>query len=189
LATSIPCYLFHASLAKNNPLKCYFYIYKGKNKNRVKKNLRGKRVRCSSSKKHEKSAKEPWLIVTSIPTNQLTAKQIIDMYKSRMQIEEYFRDLKNTKNGFGLRHCRSFQKDRLNVALLIGGIAAFMLWIIGIITIQKNMHFSFQSNTLKSRNVLSVFSIGWQVIKQKHLSFSAFDIKLAIVRMKLCAFA
>jgi hypothetical protein len=189
LATPTPYYLFKAYLAKENPLKCYFYIYKEKHKNRVKKNLRGKKVRCSSSKKHEKSAKEPWLIVTSISTDQLKAKQIIDIYKSRMQIEEYFRDLKNTKNGFGLRHCRSFQKDRLNVALLIGGIAAFMLWIIGLMTIQKNMHFSFQSNTLKSRNVLSVFSIGWQALKQKHLSFNPFDIKLAIIRMKLCAFA
>lgn len=38
------------------------------------------------------------------------------MYRKRMQIEY---DLKNTRNGFGLRHCRSYQADRLNVALLI----------------------------------------------------------------------
>lgn len=185
-ATEVPSYLFQAFLAKKNPLKCYFYIYKGKNKNRIKKNLRGQKVQCSSSKKHAKAAKEPWLIVTSLPTEQLNAKQIIDIYKLRMQIEEYFRDLKNTKNGFGLRHCRSFQKDRLNVALLIGGISTFMLWMIGLMAIQKNIHFSFQSNTLKSRKVLSVFSIGWQALKQKYRSFKQPDFDQAIMQIKLC---
>ncbi len=95
LATTIPSYLFEAWLAKDNPLKCYFFIYKGKNKNRTKKNLRGKKVQCSSSKKHAKAAKEPWLLVTSLSIEQFNAKQMIDIYKSRMQIEEYFRDLKH----------------------------------------------------------------------------------------------
>ena len=103
-----------------------------------------------------------------------------------MQIEEYFRDLKNTKNGFGLKHCRSFQKDRLNVALLIGGISTFMLWMIGLMAIQKNIHFSFQSNTLKSRKVLSVFSIGWQALKQKYRSFKHADFEQAMLEIQLC---
>lgn len=187
LATRIPSYLFETFLAKDNRLKCYFYVYKGKNKNRVKKNLRGQKVQCSSSKKHAKAAKEPWLLVTSLSTEQFNAKQIIDIYKSRMQIEEYFRDLKNTKNGFGLRHCRSFQKDRLNVALLIGAISTLMLWIIGLMAIQKNIHLSFQSNTLKNRKVLSVFSTGWQTLKQRYRSFKQRDIEWAIQEITLCA--
>lgn len=189
LATAIPSYLFQSLLAKVNPLKCYFYIYKGKPQNRIKKNLRGKKVQCSVSKKHSRSAREPWLIVTSLPTEKLNAQQVISIYKKRMQIEEYFRDLKNTKNGFGLRHCRSFQKDRLNVALLIGAIAAFLLWIIGLIAKKKNIHFSFQANTIKSRNVLSVFSIGWQIIKQPYLSFKKIDVQLALLEIKLYASA
>ena len=122
-----------------------------------------------------------------LPTEQFNAKQIIDIYKSRMQIEEYFRDLKNTKNGFGLRHCRSFQKNRLNVALLIGAISTLMLWIIGLMAIEKKIHFSFQSNTLKNRKVLSVFSIGWQTLKQRYLSFKQRDIEWAIREITLCA--
>lgn len=187
LATTIPSYLFETLLAKDNRLKCYFYVYKSKNKNRIKKNLRGKKVQCSSSKKHAKAAKEPWLLVTSLSIEQFNAKQIIDIYKSRMQIEEYFRDLKNTKNGFGLRHCRSFQKNRLNVALLIGAISTLMLWIIGLMAIQKKIHFSFQSNTLKNRKVLSVFSIGWQTLRQRYRSFKQIDIEWAIREITLCA--
>ena len=88
---------------------------------------------CSSSRKHAKSAGEPWLLVTSIEPGKITAKEVISINKLRMQIEEYFRDIKNTKNGFGLRHCRSFNKGRLNIVLLIAAISALLLWMIGLI--------------------------------------------------------
>ena len=84
-----------------------------------------------------------------------------------MQIEEAFRDLKNTRNGFSLRHCRSFETERLNVALLIAAIAMLLLWIIGLMAKQQKHHVLFQANTVHHRNVLSVFTIGWQYIKRK----------------------
>ena len=189
VASSVPVYLFQTLLAKANPITCYFYLYKDKRKNRTKKNLRGKIVRCSSSKKHAKGAREPWLLVTSISLDELNAKQIISVYKQRMQIEEYFRDLKNTKNGFGLRHCRSFDQNRLNIALLIGNIATLLLWIIGLVSKQKKIHFAYQANTRKDRNVLSVFSIGWQTLKQRHLSLKTAEVELAMLEIRLCAAA
>ncbi len=84
------------------------------------------------------------------------------MYAQRMQIEEAFRDLKNTNNGLSLRHCRSHQKGRLNIALLIAAITHFLLWLIGLVAKQKGVHYSYQANTIKHRNVLSTFSIGCQ---------------------------
>lgn len=71
------------------------------------------------SNKHEKNANEPWLIVSSLSPDECAPKSIMKIYKLRMQIEEGFRDLKNTKNGFSLRHCRSYTVERLNIALLI----------------------------------------------------------------------
>ncbi len=79
-------------------------------------------MQCSSSKKHAKGAKEPWLIASSMSPEEMPAAIIMNLYKKRMQIEEVFRDLKNMRNGLGLRHCRSFKVERLNVALLIGSI-------------------------------------------------------------------
>jgi len=187
LASGSPTYLFCSLLARKNPIKCHFYLYKEKYKNRVKKNLRGKKVRCSASKKHAKSAREPWLIVTSLSAEAFNAKQIISMYQRRMQIEEYFRDLKNTKNGFGLRHCRSLNQNRLNVALLIGSIAALLLWVIGLISKHKKVHFSFQSNSIKDRGVLSIFSIGWQTLKQGRMLPSINDFEFAMQEIRLWA--
>lgn len=132
--------------------------------NRIKKNLIGKKIQCSVSKKHEMSGNEPWLIVTSLAPEKYAPHEIMNIYKVRMQIEEGFRDLKNTKNGFSLRHCRSFNIERLNKALLLSAIAMLFLWLIGLVAKNKKLHLSYQANTIKSRNVLSNFIIGWQVL-------------------------
>jgi Transposase DDE domain len=46
-ATRTPKFLFKGFLARCNPTICNFYIYSGTKKNRVKKNLRGKKIQCS----------------------------------------------------------------------------------------------------------------------------------------------
>ncbi|MCZ6804898.1 MAG: transposase [Proteobacteria bacterium] len=114
-----------------------------------------------------KREREPWLIVTSLSVDVTTPTQVIMLYKKRMQIEEAFRDLKNTRNGFSLRHCRSFDAQRLNVALLIAAIAMLLLWIIGVMVKQENKHYLYQANTIRHRSVLSTFTIGWQSLRRK----------------------
>ncbi|HAT8183784.1 TPA: transposase, partial [Legionella pneumophila] len=54
------------------------------------------------SKKYAKGAKEPWIIITSLPKGLNTAKKIIKIYKLRMQIEGAFKDIKNKRYGFRL---------------------------------------------------------------------------------------
>lgn len=88
------------------------------------------------------------------------AKAIMLLYKKRMQIEEAFRDLKNTRNGFSLRHCRSYKLQRLNIALLIVALAMLLLWILRTVAKKCCLHHSFQANTEKKRNVLLNFTIG-----------------------------
>lgn len=99
-------YLFDGLLAKANPLHCSFYIVKQRKKNRVRKNLAGKKIQCSVSKKHEKSGNEPWLLISSLLSESISAHQIVAIYSKRMQIEEFFRDLKSNRQGCDLRHCR-----------------------------------------------------------------------------------
>jgi DDE family transposase len=166
-ATRSARYLFNGLLARDNPVDCHFYLFRGTKKQRVRKNLRGKKVQCSVSLKHAKREREPWLIVSSLSPEVMNPAQIIQLYKTRMQIEEAFRDLKNTRNGFSLRHCRSFDVQRLNVALLIAAIAMLLLWIIGMMVKQKNEHYLYQANTVRHRSVLSTFTIGWQALKRK----------------------
>jgi hypothetical protein len=166
-------------LAKSNPFPSYFYLIKQNKKYREKRNLAGKKIQCSASLKHAKRGNEPWLLASSIPETELSANEIILLYKKRMQIEEAFRDLKNTRNGFGLRHCRSAHSQRLGVALLIANLSAFVLRLLGIIARQKNMHHSFQSNTEKNKNVLSTILIGWQILQRPEIKFTKNDFNLA----------
>ena len=130
-----------------------------------------KQVQCSVSLKHAKRGNEPWLLASSLSNTKHTVKHIVNLYKKRMQIEQAFRDLKNTRNGFGFRHCRAQNVKRFEVALLIAALAMFLLWLIGRVKKEDNSHFSYQANTVKSRNVLSCFSIGWQVLKRGELHF------------------
>jgi hypothetical protein len=178
------CYISHVSLAQTSQLDCHLYLVKRRKKNRVKRNLAGKKIQCSMSKKHEKGANDPWLIASSLSIEEISAEKIMVLYEKRMQIEEEFRDLKNTRNGFGLRHCRSFKVERLNVALLIATLAVLVLWLFGMAAIQQGLHFSFQANTIKTRNVLSVFIIGWQFLMRYRAILNKRELRYALNQIK-----
>lgn len=166
-------------LAKSNPLLCNFYLIKEPKKNRIRRNLAGKKIQCSVSLKHAKRGNEPWLIVSSISDVDISADKIILIYKKRMQIEEAFRDLKNTRNGLGLRHCRSTTAKRLGVALLIANLSTLILRLIGLKVRERGLHYSFQSNTEKSKNVLSNVVIGWQALQRSEIKFKIKDFNLS----------
>ena len=185
-ATPHATYAGEIVLAKKNPLGCHAYLMRQQKRYRIKKNLVGKKIQCSGSLKHAKRENEPWLIVSSLAPNKCSALKIMQCYKKRMQIEEAFRDLKNTRNGFSLRQCRSYQVGRLNIALLIAALAAFALWVIGTAARQKQMHYSFQANTEKRRNVLSTFTIGWQAL-QRGIRFTKKELLTALKAVILSA--
>jgi hypothetical protein len=167
-------------------LFCHFYLVKQKKQYREKRNLAGKKIQCSVSLKHAKSGNEPWLIASSIKPGIASAKEVIMIYKKRMQIEESFRNLKSNRNGFSLRQCRSFSKERLDIALLIGTLAMFVLWLIGVAAKKKDVHYAFQSNTIRDREVLSVISIGWQAL-ERQIRFNWSEIQYALQEIVLCA--
>lgn len=172
-----PQYVGKVNLSQSTLLACEFHLVKQNNKNREKRNLIGKKVRCSSSLKHAKRESEPWLLATSLSSAEYNSNEIINMYRKRMQIEQTFRDLKNTRNGFCLRHCRSYQADRLNIALLIASLAMVILWLVGKIAIQRKLHFSYQTNTEKKEKVLSIVFIGWQTLMRKEHKFNLTKLK------------
>jgi hypothetical protein len=83
------------------------------------------------------------------------------MYAKRAQIENGFRDTKNQRLGFSLNDSKTTHTARLNVLLLIIAIATFGLWLLGSMAKQKQLHFQFQANTIRNRNVLSNDFLGW----------------------------
>jgi hypothetical protein len=165
-AILIPKFLGRVELAKTNPHICNFFLYKGKRKHRRHTNLRGHRVRCSVSLKHARREREPWLLATSLDYSHGLEKKIIKIYKTRMQIEESFRDIKNPRYGFSLSETRSKHRHRFNVLLLIGTLASLAAWLMGKIAHSQKRQYQFQANTIKDRDVLSMFFLGCEVYKK-----------------------
>jgi hypothetical protein len=84
-ATGTPKALGAAHMARSNPIACQLVLYKGKPKGRIHKNRLGEKAMNSHSRKHATSAKEPWLLATSLPMNSSLAKKVVELYTLRMQ--------------------------------------------------------------------------------------------------------
>ena len=102
-------------------------------------------------------AKEPWLLATSL--DAASAEQVVAIYATRMQIEETFRDAKNHRFGWSLRHVRGFHPDRLTLLLLFAILATLAVVLLGLAAAKAGWHRRYQANTEKTRT-LSYFVLG-----------------------------
>lgn len=150
-------------LSKQHRFKCYLQVHKGAHKGRVRKNIYGEKAARSVSKRCAKSARNAWVLAHSLGKSKTTASRVVEIYFTRMQIEESFRDIKNPQFGFGLRYSRSLGIKRLTNLFLIGLLGTLIAWLIGLCAKNRNLHYGFQTNSIKTRNVLSVFYIGCQI--------------------------
>ena len=171
-ATTTPKYLGTFELTRNNPLNCHFVLYKGKQKGRSKITACGNRASSSQSEQCAKRGREPWLLATSLPATSKLAKKVVQIYSSRMQIEEAFRDLKSVRFGIGFELNLSRSIERLQNLLLVAMIATFVLWLLGAMARQSNQHYCYQANTVRNRQVLSVIYLGLRVADDRRFRFT-----------------
>lgn len=82
-------------IAMNNPLPCHLYCTKSRSKNRKKRTKLGSLCSSKHSRKNALRESLPWMVVTNLPEQTAKAKDVINIYKTRMQIEESFRDIKS----------------------------------------------------------------------------------------------
>ena len=178
-ATKTAKYLGNVQLTRQNPIDCELVIYKGKCKGRVKNNQLGERDRSAHSKKNADREREPWLLATSLKVTSKLATQVVNIYKTRMQIEEGFRDNKSLRYGLGFELNQTKNTRRLQMLLLIASLATFVLWILGTMAKQSEQHWQYQANTVKDRNVLSVIYLGLRVANDKRFILYESDITKA----------
>jgi hypothetical protein len=165
-ASSTPKYIGKVVLCKRYSITTYLYLFKGKRKKRKELSLpRGRS--CSANADPRKAAREPWLLATSLCKGYFMPKKMVKKYAMRMQIEEGFRDLKSSRYGFGFENAYSKKRARIEILLLIAMLAAYIAWLTGWVAEKSGLHYQFQSNTIKTRRVLSLFFLGCQVIKKK----------------------
>lgn len=124
-ATGKPAHLGHALLTEKEQVPVHIILYKGKNKNRHKRNLNKKISTGGMSKRYSNAAKEPWVLVTSLPQARNNPAHIVNIYRQRMRIEENFRDTKCSHYGQGLKHSLTKRPERMAILLLIAAITTF----------------------------------------------------------------
>jgi Transposase DDE domain len=146
-------------IVRSNPVACQLVLVKRPRKHRIRKSVRGQPVRSNQSLKQARAQREPWLLAASPALAHLHATQIVNHYGSRMQIEEAFRDLKCPRYGWSFSLNLSRSRERLAILLLIALLAFFVLWLIGQQALARGLQFHYQSNTRRTRPVLSVFNL------------------------------
>ncbi len=153
-------------LSKSYPVEGTLCYYKGKARGRISRNKLGQKRQCSDSKDYSRSAKEPWVLMTSIDGHKV-AERVVKIYRTRMQIEEGFRDLKSSQYGFGFEQSYTQTRYRIENLLLIAMLASLVAWLAGWQGEQEKRHYEFQANSVKERRVLSLFYLGCRLIKKK----------------------
>ncbi|TKB42927.1 IS4 family transposase, partial [Thalassotalea mangrovi] len=129
-ATSRPK-LLSGHLNRSNPFPCQLVLYKGRSKGRQALNRSGQPQQSKRAKAYTKSARDPWLLATSLPVTSQLASRIVKIYRMRMQIEEGFRDMKSRRFGLGFEYNKTTKTARLSILILLTTLTHWLLMILG----------------------------------------------------------
>jgi hypothetical protein len=148
-------------------------LIKTPKKDREKKTRLHKKSTSSHSKKQARRESEPWLLVCSRSLSGSTAKRIVSLYKTRMQIEENFRDTKNTDYGLGVCKLSRVSIARRSILLLIAALAQYLLWLAGNLLRGSSIEKKFRVNSKSKRESYSCIFLARQLFSRPlktHLS-------------------
>jgi hypothetical protein len=170
-----------------NPVACRLVLIKKRSQGRHRTTVHGKVTRSAHSLKQAKAQKEPWLLAVSPQLAALSAKQVVAIYSGRMQIEQSFRDVKNSRWGLGLSQSQTRKPKRLGTLLLIAALACFALWLIGLAVRSSGYRIEFGSRK-KAAKALSIISLArWWIAENKTTRLSRRQINDALTL--LCSMA
>jgi hypothetical protein len=158
-----------AYIRQTDPYPCRLVVYRQKPKGRHNLNRFGVPKQSKASKVHAQGANEPWVISTSLPLSHQLARKVVKIYRTRMQIEEAFRDLKSVRFGQGFEQNKSYLKQRITLLILLTTIAHWVLLLLGCAVTCADKHRQYQANTTRSKRVLSFHFIGLRAVLDKKL--------------------
>jgi hypothetical protein len=137
---------------------------KPKIKGRHRLTTLGTKGRNTADRQRSAAAREPLLLVTSLAEQ---ARAIVAIYRTRMQIEETFRDFKSHRYGWSLEDVRCRTPARIDVLLLIAALAVVAMHMVGLAARQHNLDRGLQANTERKRPVFSTFFLANLVIRRR----------------------
>ena len=154
-----------------NTLPARLVLIKTPKQARQKKTRLHKKSKAGYSKKQAKREAEPWLLVCSCSLAASTPKRIVNLYKTRMQIEENFRDTKNNDYGLGVCKLSCVSIARRSVLLLIAALAQWFLWLTGNLLRGTDIEKHFRVNSKSKRESYSCIFLARKLFKQGLLTF------------------
>lgn len=140
-------------------------VIKTPKQERQKKTKLHKKSKASYSKKQAKRETEPWLLVYSRSLATSTPKRIVNLYKTRMQIEENFRDTKNSHYGLGVCKLSRVSIARRSILLLIAALVQWLLWLTGNLLRGSEIEKKFRVNSKSNRESYSCIFLARQLFK------------------------
>jgi len=165
-ATSVPRALGSVQIAESNPLTTRMVLYHRPPQGRKHRNKRGQVSQDSRSRAIAQRQKEPWVLVSNLPARSTLADKLVAIYRQRMQIEEGFRDVKSPQFGLGFGMHQSRQGRRIEILLLIAMLANVVVMVAGLQVRDSGQQRRYQSNTIRHRNVLSVWRLGLEWLRR-----------------------
>jgi hypothetical protein len=131
-ATRKPKLLGSARWVRSNPLSGQLVAFYRPAKGRKHLTVQKRTAKSKQSRQPAKREKESWLLVVSPSLKAYSAVRVVDYYRTRMQIEEGFRDTKSSHYGLDLARESRIQAERRANLLLIAALIIFALWLVGL---------------------------------------------------------
>lgn len=150
--------------ARSNPVAVRAVLSKRQKKGRHQLNIYGAKRIGKASAKNARSAREPWLLASSLGLRHLSAEAIVGLYSQRMRIEQSFRDTKNLRVGLGLETARSRSGKRMEILLLVTHLASFVQRLIGESAKQQQLELQFTATRRSSRPEVSALTLGRRIL-------------------------
>lgn len=151
---------------RNHPTACRLVLVKKPAKGREHRTRLGARSCARTSLKAAQREREPWLLACAPGLSHLSPAAVAALYAQRMRIEQSFRDTKNVPLGLGMSASRSRSPSRLEILLLIGHLAAWVLRIIGESAQQRQLQLRFQSTCRTDRKEISVMTLARRLLEE-----------------------
>lgn len=183
-ATKVAKYLGQVRWTQRNPFAVFIVLFRQSKKDRKSLTLSGKKRQSKQHKTHASREKEPWLLVASLSLRQRTANQVVKIYRTRMQIEEGFRDCKAKNYGMELSQNRRMNERRRSILCLLVALAIFVLWCVGTVGKATDKVKQLRVNSSSKREPYSAIFLARLLIAQHHVRLSKKAIEQALSDIK-----
>lgn len=170
---------------RRNPLTSLLVVIRQPKKRRQDLTYSGATRRSKQSHSHAGREREPWLLVYSISLKGCTPPKLIALYRSRMQIEEGFRDHKAAHYGLGISQHRNIGEKRRAVLCLLATLAHFVLWCIGTAGKTTAQAKQVRVNSSSKRAPYSVVFLARLLIAQKRFRLTDNEIEASLKKIKI----